>query len=52
MESTINKPFIIRKNLNKTLIPIESTLFDERIEGFVRFVQGANAFITVIDFFI
>lgn len=46
-----NRPFIIRRNQNRTLIPVESEVFDERIESFVRFVQGANAFIAVKSFF-
>lgn len=45
-----NKPFIIRRNIHKTLLPPESPIFDEGVESNVRFVQGANAFIVVIDF--
>ena len=42
-----NRPFIIRRNQNRTLLPPESPNFDEKVENYVRFVQGANAFIAV-----
>jgi hypothetical protein len=42
------KPFVVRRNVNRTLIPIDSQAFDEKIEEMVRFVQGENAFIIVI----
>lgn len=39
--------FIIKKGVNKTLIPEESAAFDESIEHQVRFMEGANAFVIV-----
>jgi hypothetical protein len=42
-----NQPFIIRRNVNKTLIPVDSPVFDEGVESNVRFVQGTNAFVVV-----
>jgi len=44
-----HRPFIIRRNQNRTLIPIESEVFDEKVESYVRFVQGANAFISFFE---
>ena len=50
IESGYNRPFVIRRNQNRTLVPIESSVFDEKVENYVSFVQGANAFIVVTHF--
>jgi hypothetical protein len=42
-----NRPFVIRRNQHRTLLPPDSAVFDERVEGYVRFVQAANAFVIV-----
>lgn len=42
-----NKPFIIRRNFNESLIPKDSELYNETLETYVRFVQGVNMFIMV-----
>lgn len=45
-----NKPFILSKSTKPTLLPPEYQNFDERIESFIRYVQGANTFVAVIIF--
>ena len=40
-------PLITQEKALGTLLPPESPFFDETVENYVRFVQGANAFITV-----
>lgn len=37
----------LRKSHSKTLLPPDSPLFNECLENYVRYVQGANAFIIV-----
>lgn len=49
IQGPYNRPFIIRRNQNRTLLPPESPNFDDRVENYVRFVQGTNAFIAVSD---
>ena len=42
-----NKPFILSKLPKPTLLPSDYQNFDERIESFIRYVQGANTFVAV-----
>lgn len=46
-QPVVNKPFIIRRNQGATLIPEDSRLFNANVEGKVRFVQRANAFVAI-----
>lgn len=45
-----NKPFILSKSPKPTLLPSNYSKFDERVESFIRFVQGANTFVAVFNF--
>lgn len=45
-----NKPFILSKSNKPTLLPSDYRNFDERIESFIRYVQGANTFVAVLHF--
>lgn len=42
-----NRPFILSKSNKPTLLPSDYRNFDERIESFIRYVQGANTFVAV-----
>ncbi len=42
-----NKPFILSKSNKPTLLPSDYQNFDESIESFIRYVQGANTFVAV-----
>lgn len=46
-----NIPFIIKKNFHQNMLPTDSSLYDERIEGYTRFVQSMCAFTTVSTIF-
>lgn len=42
-----NKPFILTKSNKITLLPRDYQNFNESAESYIRFVQGANTFVTV-----
>jgi hypothetical protein len=44
-----SKPFLLKRVVTPkpTLLSPESATFNERVESYVRFVQGANAFVAV-----
>lgn len=43
-----NRPFILSKTPKPTLLPSNYHDFNERVESFIRFVQGANTFVAVL----
>ena len=48
-KSNTAKPFLLKRVITPkpTLLSPESANFNERVESYVRFVQGANAFVAV-----
>jgi hypothetical protein len=47
IEKKVNKPFILTKSNKTTLLPRDYQNFNESVESYIRFVQGANTFVTV-----
>lgn len=49
IEKRANKPFILTKSNKTTLLPRDYQNFNESAESYIRFVQGANTFVTVMN---
>lgn len=48
LNTSNNKPFIITRNHNRTLLPHDYLKYDERAESYARFLQGIHSFLFVL----